>query len=374
MFLNYNFRYYNFRLLIEILMLNVIGVLVLRSASNMDEALVNKQIVGILVGFAFAVGLSLIDYHRLANLSTIVYIGCLVILTAVLFIGKDGGGATRWINIPGIGQIQPSEFSKIGLIVFFAWFFSKYRERLNQPVVLGISLALFSVPVVLILLEPSLSTSIITVLIFLAMIYVAGLSYKWICGALAVGIPVGALFVYMLQHEIIPFLRGYQAKRILAFVFPGDPRYMDSNRQQDNSLIAIGSGGLTGKGLNNTTIASVKHGNFLSQEQTDFIFAVIGEELGFRGAILVLGLYLVIVLEIIRLGAKAKDLTGRLICVGMAALIGFQSIINIMVATKMMPNTGQPLPFISAGISSLLSIYMGIGLVLNVGLQRNVSR
>ena len=140
--------------------------------------------------------------------------------------------------------------------------------------------------------------------------------------------------------------------------------------QQDNSLIAIGSGQLTGKGLNNTTIASVKNGNFLSQEQTDFIFAVIGEELGFRGVMIVLILYVIIIFEIIRLAAKAKDLTGRLICTGMAALIAFQSFINIMVATKMMPNTGQPLPFISAGISSLLSIYIGIGLVLNVGLQR----
>ena len=140
--------------------------------------------------------------------------------------------------------------------------------------------------------------------------------------------------------------------------------------QQDNSLIAIGSGQLTGKGLNNTTIASVKNGNFLSQEQTDFIFAVIGEELGFRGVMIVLALYLILIFEIIRLASKAKDLTGRLICVGMAALIAFQSFINIMVATKMMPNTGQPLPFISAGISSLLSIYIGIGLVLNVGLQR----
>ncbi len=370
MLFNYDFRYYNFRLLIEIMLLNIIGVLVLRSASNMDAAVVTKQIIGIAVGFLFAIGLSLIDYHRIANLSTLIYIGCIVFLAAVLLFGKFVSGATRWIVLPGIGQVQPSEFTKIGLIVFFSWYFNKYQERLNQPVVLGISLVLFSVPVLLILAEPSLSTSIIIILIFLAMLYVAGLSYKWIGGALAVVIPAGALFVYLLQYEMIPFLEGYQANRILAFVFPTDPRYQDSNMQQDNSLIAIGSGQLMGKGLNNTTIASVKNGNFLSQEQTDFIFAVIGEELGFRGVMIVLALYFAIIFEIIHLASKAKDMTGRLICVGMAALIGFQSFINIMVATKMMPNTGQPLPFISAGISSLLSIYIGIGLVLNVGLQR----
>src|SRR5699024_843324 len=134
----------------------------------------------------------------------------------------------RWIVLPGIGQVQPSEFTKIGLIVFFSWYYNKYQERLNQPVVLGISLVLFSVPVLLILAEPSLSTSIIIMLMFLAMLYVAGLSYKWIGGALAVVIPAGALFVSLLQYEMIPFLEGYQANRILAFVFPTDPRYQDS--------------------------------------------------------------------------------------------------------------------------------------------------
>ncbi len=336
----------------------------------MDAALLNKQVMGIVVGFVLAISLSLVDYHKLANLSSLIYIGCVVILAAVLLIGKLVGGATRWIELPGIGAIQPSEFVKIGLIIFFSWYFNKYQDRLNQPVILGISLVLFSIPVILILAEPSLSTSIIIVLIFLSMIFLAGLSYKWIGGGLAVLIPIGALFVYLLQYEMIPFLKGYQANRILAFVFPSNPKYQDGNMQQDNSLIAIGSGQLTGKGLNNTTIASVKNGNFLSQEQTDFIFAVIGEELGFRGVMIVLILYVIIIFEIIRLAAKAKDLTGRLICTGMAALIAFQSFINIMVATKMMPNTGQPLPFISAGISSLLSIYIGIGLVLNVGLQR----
>jgi len=238
----------------------------------MDTALVTKQIVGIVVGFVLAIGLSLIDYHKIANLSSMIYIGCIIILAAVLLIGKQGGGATRWIVVPGIGQIQPSEFTKIGLIIFFSWYFNKYQEKLNQPAVLGISLVLFSVPVLLILAEPSLSTSIIIVLIFLSMLFAAGLSYKWIGSALAVVVPLGALFIYLLQYEMIPFLRGYQANRILAFVFPTNPKYQDGNMQQDNSLIAIGSGQLTGKGLNNTTIASVKTAIFfLRSRQTLFL-------------------------------------------------------------------------------------------------------
>ena len=229
MLFNYDFRYYNIRLLIEIMLLNVIGVLVLRSASNMDNAVVTKQIIGIAAGFVLAIGLSLIDYHKIANLSTLIYIGCVVFLAAVLLFGKFVSGATRWIVLPGIGQIQPSEFTKIGLIVFFSWYFNKYQERLNQPVVLGISLVLFSVPVLLILAEPSLSTSIIIILIFLAMLYAAGLSYKWIGGALAVVIPAGALFVYLLRYEMIPSCRGI---RLTAF-------WRSSSRQIPDTRTAI---------------------------------------------------------------------------------------------------------------------------------------
>ena len=133
--------------------------------------------------------------------------------------------------------------------------------------------------------------------------------------------------------------------------------------------MAIGSGQLWGKGLNNTEIASVKNGNFLSEEQTDFIFAVAGEELGFVGTIIIILLLLFIVIECILIGRKAKDMSGRLICCGMAALVGFQSIFNIFVATGLMPNTGIPLPFVSYGLTSLVTLYMGMGFVLNVGLQ-----
>ena len=129
MLFEYDFKNYNFRLLIEIFFLNIIGFLVLRSASNMDAALLNKQIMGIVVGFVLAISLSLIDYHKLANLSSLIYIGCVVMLAAVLLIGKLVGGATRWIVLPGIGAIQPSEFVKIGLIVFFSWYFNPCRAQ-----------------------------------------------------------------------------------------------------------------------------------------------------------------------------------------------------------------------------------------------------
>lgn len=168
------------------------------------------------------------------------------------------------------------------------------------------------------------------------------------------------------RHDSIH--KGLSGRTYPGLVYPD--QYGEARYQQNNSIIAIGSGQLKGKGLFNTTIASVKNGNFLSEEQTDFIFAVIGEELGFIGCVVVIALFLLIIYECLMMAARARDLSGRLICVGMATLIAFQAFANIAVATGIFPNTGLPLPFISFGSSSLISIFMGIGLVLNVGLQR----
>ena len=143
----------------------------------------------------------------------------------------------------------------------------------------------------------------------------------------------------------------------------------DEAYQQNNAIMAIGSGQLTGKGLNNNTTTSVKNGNFIFEPQTDFIFAIVGEELGFVGCCIVIGLLLLIVVQCILIGLRAQDLAGRIICCGVAAQIGFQSFINIGVATGILPNTGIPLPFVSYGLTSLISLYMGIGIVLNIGLQ-----
>ena len=371
MFLDYNFRNYNYRLFLYILLLNTLGVLVIRSATNQDMAVVGKQIMGIIVGFGIIIGLSLIDYHRILSMSFVIYGLCVVGLLAVLLFGVSRNNATRWIVLPGIGQIQPSEFVKIGLIVFFSWFFDKNQEKLNVFRTLLLAGGLYLIPFFLIFRQPDLSTGLVTMVIFVCMLYTAGLSYRWIATALAVLIPSAALFIYLLQYNLVPFLKEYQVRRILAFV--NKSSYAEANLQQDNSIMAIGSGMLHGKGLNNNTLASVKNGNFLSEEQTDFIFAVIGEELGFIGCSLVILMIALIVYECLMMAAKVRDLSGRLLCVGMASLIAFQSFSNIAVATGIFPNTGLPLPFISYGVSSLMSIDLGVGLIMNVGLQRKNS-
>ncbi|PNV63782.1 rod shape-determining protein RodA [Clostridium sp. chh4-2] len=371
MLFDYRLKNYNFRIIIYMLVLSGIGIAAIWSATNQNRAMVMKQIFGIMVGLTIAVVLSLINYHRLLSLSFIIYLVCVISLVAVLLFGKSKGIAVRWITLPVIGQIQPSEFVKIGLILFFSWYFDKYQEKINQASILAIALVLFSVPVALILKQPNLSTSLVIVVIIASIVFTAGISYKWIFGTLAVMMPLAGLFIYLLQYEMIPFLKGYQARRILAWIDP--KKYAEAYYQQENSIMAIGSGMLTGKGVNNTSIASVKNGNFLSEEQTDFIFAIIGEELGFIGAVVVIALFLLLVYECLLMAGRAKDMAGRLICTGMATLIAFQGFANIAVATGIFPNTGLPLPFVSYGVSSLLSIFIGMGFVLNVGLQRKIS-
>ena len=372
MIFNYNFKNYNFRLLLYVLALNVIGILVINSASGQDEGMVMKQMMGIALGLAMALVISLIPYQKLFAYSWGIYGGCIAILLAVLVFGRNVNGATRWIEIAGI-QFQPSEFVKHGLIVFGAWFLNKNVESLNSVKTLALIAAVFAVPVVLILEEPNLSTTLVIMFVLACMIFVAGLSYRWILGALAVVTPVFGLLIYLARFTDVltrvPFLRGYQVTRVLAWLNPDE--YASTGYQQANSIMAIGSGMLHGKGLNNNTLASVKNGNFLAEAQTDFIFAVIGEELGFIGCMVVIGLFAVLVFECLWTGHRAKDLSGKLIGCGVAALLSFQTFTNIAVDTGIFPNTGIPLPFISYGVSSLVSMYIGLGVLLNVGLQRN---
>lgn len=368
----YNFRHYNFRLLLSVLALNGIGLMTINSAVAGDRSYINRQLIGLFGGLMVAVILSLLSYRFVMRFTGLIYLGCVGILVAVLVMGRLGGsgtGAQRWIELPVLGRLQPSEFVKIGLIVFFSWFLDKNQEKIDHPFTLVTLALLAAVPLYLIMEQPDLSTSIVIMVMILCLIYVSGISYKWIFGAIAVCVPGLMLVLYLAQLNMLPFLRDYQVNRILAFLNP--EAYADLDLQQQNSEMAIGSGGLYGKGLFNDTAISVKNGNFLSEEHTDFIFSVIGEELGFVGCMAVLALYLIFIFECFRMAGKARDMAGKLLCTGLAALVGFQAFTNIAVATGVFPNTGLPLPFISYGVSSLVSLYIGVGIVLNVGLQQS---
>lgn len=367
MFKQYKLKNYRFRLVAYVVLLCIIGVMVVGSAKPSVQ---NKQIIGIAGGLVVMVIVSLIDYGTILKFRRPIYL-LAVVLLAVIFIpgvGDNTGGATRWIQVTSSFKFQPSEFCKILLIIFFAGFFMKYKDQLNTWKTILLSLILAGIPLVLIVKEPDLSTTIATTMIFITLLFVAGLSYKIVAGVLALGVPVGIIGVVLIMKQALP-LKPYQYKRIMSWLQPSNPAYADDSYQQQNSIIAIGSGQLWGKGLNNSSITSLKNGDFISEPQTDFIFAVIGEELGFIGCLVIIILLLLIVFECILIAKNAKDLGGRLICCGMAALIGFQSFINICVTTGLMPNTGLPLPFVSYGLTSIMSLFIGLGMVLNVGLQ-----
>ena len=368
---DYDIKLYNFILLLLAIGLNVCGVFVVNSASNMDEGIVSRQIMGTMVSICVCIVVAFIDHRKLIKHGRLFYGISVILLLAVLAWGAAHGGASRWIVLPVIGQIQPTEFIKVAMIIFFAWYFEKYEESISDPKTVIRAVMLFGIMALLILLEPNLSTTIIFTVIFAVMYYASGLSYKWIGGVLGGMTALIVLIFYSFStglYERIPFLTDYQKLRILGFLYP--EQYSDTYAQQASSITAIASGGFFGKGLYNTDISSVKAGDFLIEEDTDFIFAIIGEELGFRGCVLIFLGYILILMIILYIAGRARDLGGRIICVGVAAWIGFQTFTNVAVATGLFPNTGVTLPFFSRGISSLLALYIGLGLVLNVGMQR----
>lgn len=362
----YKLKNYHFELIIAVIALNIIGILLIGSARPSVQ---KTQIMGFMMGMVIMIVVSLMDYSFILKFPWLYYIVIVGFLVLVLtpVAGHEAGGAQRWIQLPGF-RFQPSELAKIVVILFFSYYFAKYQEKISTFKVLCTAFAIIGAPLVLILKQPDTSTTIAIALIFVSLLYIAGLSYKIIVTVLGICIPAGLIGFSILIRRALTS-GDYRLGRIMSWLYPNDPRWAETADQQQNSIMAIGSGQLWGKGLNNSSATSMKNADYIVEPQTDFIFAVGGEELGFIGTVVISLLLLFIIVECILIAGRAKDLQGKLICTGMASLVGFQSIFNIFVTTGLMPNTGIPLPFVSYGLTSLLSLYIGIGFVLNVGLQ-----
>lgn len=366
MFKNYNFRHFNLKLIIFTIAIAVIGVMAVGSA---DSSLQDRQMWGVVGGVFLMLVLTFFDYRIILKLSPIIYIGTLVILALVLINGIRGGGAQRWVNILGI-QFQPSELAKIAIILSIAAFINKIGDEFNSLKSILLCVIIFAIPAFMVFKQPDLSTTITICMIFVTIMFVAGTKWRIIIGAIVVAVPVFliALYLILLPDSKIKIVSDYQKSRIISF-FSQEDTSNDEGYQQTYSVMAIGSGQLTGKGYRNNEIYSVKNADFIAEQQTDFIFAVIGEEFGFIGSCSVIVLIFLICLECFRIAIRTNSVAGRIIGAGVGAMIGFQSFINIGVVTYLLPNTGLPLPFVSYGLTSLIANFLGIGLVLNVGLQ-----
>lgn len=365
----YKLKDYNFRLVLWLAAISILGVLLVGSA---EPSLQSRQLMGVLLGIGLMVIFSLIDYSWILNFYWIIYFVNLGMLLAVRLFGDDAGGATRWIEIGSL-RFQPTELSKIFIVLFFAKYFMRHEDKINKWHTLLRSIVLLIIPLIFVYIQPDLKNTITIALLFCVLIFVAGLSYKMILCIAAAVIPLLAVFLIIIIQPDQQLLEDYQRNRIMFWMESDNEEYRDNNTQQNNSITAIGSGMLTGKGLNNNEVSSANKGNFVSQIHTDFIFAVAGEELGFLGCCSIIILLLLINLECILMANKTKDLAGKIICCGIATIVSFQSFINICVATGLIPNTGTPLPFLSYGLTSLVSLYIGMGIVLNVGLQNKIT-
>jgi len=341
------------------LLILIIGLFVLFSASfkYFSHRIILRQIMWMLVGLLFLFITMKIDYNKFISASYFLYGLTLFFLILVLFIGKTRGGAHRWISL-GVFNFQPSEMAKITLILALASFMGK---RKNETKRLGFLMGVFAIvlPVVfLVLIEPDLGTAFLFIPVMFAMLFIAGASIKHLLGIVGLGFLSFPVFWH--------FLRDYQKQRLFVFINPNiDP--LGSGYTVIQSKIAVGSGGLLGKGWLGGTQNQL---NFLPERHTDFIFSVIGEEWGFFGALIFILLYFLILYRSLKIMESTPDINGRLVASGFITMISLQIIINIGMTTGFLPIVGLTLPFVSYGGSSLITMFISIGFLLNIGRQR----
>ena len=322
-----------------------------------------RHIINIVIGLALAYGTTLIDYRLLRAYTPIVWglgvLGLIAVLTPG--VGSTVNGAKAWIGLPGGFQIQPAELAKISIILGIAMVLAERNGASADPTDRDVlrSLAVAAVPIMLIMLQPDLGTTLIISAAIVIMIAVSGAPTRWIVGLLLLAILGGFVAV---KAGIVS---EYQIKRLQSFVDPtADPQ--QSGYQLRQARITIGSGGILGRGLFH---GPQTNGRFVPEQQTDFIFTVAGEETGFLGSGLMLLFFGLFFWRAFLIAQRTNDLFGRLVCVGVIAWFAFQTFENIGMAMGLMPMTGVPLPFISYGGSSMFATLVGFGLLQNVHLR-----
>jgi rod shape determining protein RodA len=361
-----SYRDFDWVLLGFVLLLSLISVLEIKSATvhTKFHGFDHKQIQFLAVGLVLMFLISLIDYHRLIDIIHWAYGISILSLIAVLIVGTKVLGGRRWIKFPGGIHFQPSEWVKLVLILAVARYFWGLAGKELTWADIGKAAAMVCVPMALVLKQPDLGTALTYLPILICGLFLGGIRFKQV-GLIVLAIAlVGGIALKSGKH-----LKPYQQARINAFINPdSDPR--GSGYQIRQSLIAVGSGGIWGKGANKGTQTQ---GDFLPIPYTDFIFAAFCEEHGFVGAIGVLLLYFLILMRLIQNAQTASDLPGSFIIMGVVAVIVFQIAVNVGMVVGLMPVTGIPLPLLSYGGSSVLFTFLSLGIVMNIRMRRFVN-
>jgi rod shape determining protein RodA len=352
----------DFIILAVVIMISTFGIIMISSATNNlpnSEAYIQTQLTSTILGFIVITVILFFDYKTFGNFYLVIYAFSILLLIAVLIagVGGDDWGANRWLYIGGFG-FQPSDFAKIGIIISLARVISEHHETINEFKTLGKIVAITALPMGLVYMQPDLGTTMVFPVFTFAMLFVAGLKYKYI------------LVTFLVALGSAPFawnyLNEYQQRRIMVFINPTlDP--MGDAYQITQSIYAVGSGMLTGKGFNEGIQSQL---GFLPEKHTDFIFSVIAEELGFVGVSILLFLYIVLLIKGISVARQSKDLFGSLLAIGIVSMLAFHIFANIMMTIGLMPVTGKPLPFISYGGTFMLSNMIAIGLLLNISMRK----
>jgi rod shape determining protein RodA len=337
-------------------LLIIYGIAMISSATRGTEELADywqRQAIFAVSGLALMLLVAAFDYRFYENLHRPLYILTIVLLIVVFVIGEITHGAQRWIGSRGV---QPSELAKVVVIIGLAKLLADHDGEMDQFRYLLLSIGYVLLPIGLIYLQPDLGTALTLIFIWLTMAIMAGMRLLHL-GALTLAGAVASPVVWLT-------LQDYMRERILLFVNPqGNP---DDYYNVQQALISIGSGGWLGKGFGNGTQSQL---HFLRVRHTDFIFSVIGEELGLLGAIVLFALFVILLWRILRVTTMAQDPFGRLICIGVAAVIFLQTTVNIGVNLGLLPVTGLPLPFVSYGGSSLWTFLLALGLVESVAMR-----
>ncbi|GGP93782.1 rod shape determining protein RodA [Actinomadura coerulea] len=358
-------------MLLAVLALSAVGALLVRSATfhllteqgKDPEGFLKRHILNLVIGFLLGGLVTVLDYRLLRAYVPILYgLACVGLLAVLTPLGSTINGSHSWIVVGGGFQVQPSEFAKVGLVVLLAMILGEPRDGEIGPgrrdVLLALVLA--GVPGMLIMLQPDLGTTLVFIAVVLGMLAISGAQKRWLVGLVGGGVAAGAAVYFF------GLLKAYQIARFTAFLNPeADPRGAGYNAQQ--ARIAIGSGGAFGKGLFH---GEQTGGHFVPEQQTDFIFTVAGEELGFVGAAVIIALLGVVLWRGLRIATQAADLFGTLVATGVVCWLGFQTFENVGMTIGIMPITGLPLPFVSYGGSATFANMIAFGLLQAVHVRR----